>query len=115
MLHLREVAPWSDKREASRLRGADEGESWHAGAWNHHGTGDRQGGDLRNKRIPVADLRREWLQNAEFKAEYDALADEFTLALRQVGDGKDDARHNPGTHVQENEMPHEFGSTHQSR
>ena len=105
----------SGEREASWVLGIVQSALQPVLALDHHGIRVSQGGEMSNERILVADLGHEWLQDAEFKAEYDALVDEFALAMRQVGDGKDDARHNPGTHVQENEMPHEFGSTHQSR
>ena len=32
-----------------------------------------------DSRIPVDTLAREWLQDPDFRAEYDALADEFAL------------------------------------
>jgi ribosome-binding protein aMBF1 (putative translation factor) len=35
---------------------------------------------MSDRQIPVADLARGWLQDPEFRAEYDALEDEFALA-----------------------------------
>ncbi len=40
---------------------------------------------MSDNRIPPDDLAREWLQDPEFRAEYDALDDEFTLATALIG------------------------------
>ena len=37
-----------------------------------------------NARIPVDDLAREWLQDPEFRAAYDALDDQFALATALI-------------------------------
>jgi ribosome-binding protein aMBF1 (putative translation factor) len=39
---------------------------------------------MSDSRIPVGDLAREWLQDPEFRAEYDALEDEFALATALI-------------------------------
>lgn len=39
---------------------------------------------MSDSRIPVADLAREWLQDPAFRAEYDALEDEFALATALI-------------------------------
>lgn len=39
---------------------------------------------MSDERIFVADLGREWLKDAEFKAEFDALEDEFALAAALI-------------------------------
>lgn len=39
---------------------------------------------MSDSRIPVADLAREWLRDPEFRAEYDALESEFTLAAALI-------------------------------
>jgi ribosome-binding protein aMBF1 (putative translation factor) len=39
---------------------------------------------MSNSRIPVDDLAREWLQDPDFRAEYDALEDEFALAAALI-------------------------------
>ena len=39
---------------------------------------------MSNPQIPVDDLAREWLQDPEFRAEYDALEDEFALATALI-------------------------------
>jgi hypothetical protein len=39
---------------------------------------------MSDSRIPVDELAREWLQDPEFRAEYDALEDEFALATALI-------------------------------
>ena len=39
---------------------------------------------MSDSRIPVDDLAREWLQDPEFRAEYDALEDELALAMALI-------------------------------
>lgn len=43
-----------------------------------------KGGPMSDSRIPVDDLAREWLQDPEFRAEYDALEGEFALATALI-------------------------------
>jgi ribosome-binding protein aMBF1 (putative translation factor) len=39
---------------------------------------------MSERRIPVDELAREWLQDPEFRAEYDALEGEFALATALI-------------------------------
>ena len=39
---------------------------------------------MSDSRIPVDDLAKEWLQDPKFRAEYDALEDEFALATALI-------------------------------
>jgi hypothetical protein len=39
---------------------------------------------MSDSRIPVAELAREWLQDPEFRAEYDTLEDEDALATALI-------------------------------
>jgi ribosome-binding protein aMBF1 (putative translation factor) len=39
---------------------------------------------MSDSRIPVNGLAREWLQDPDFRAEYDALEDEFALATALI-------------------------------
>ena len=39
---------------------------------------------MSDRRIPVDELAREWQQDPEFRAEYEALDDEFTLATALI-------------------------------
>lgn len=65
-----------------------------------------------NERILIADLGREWLKDAEFKAEYDELAEEFASVTKRMAVGT--CCFESGEHPQseENEMPRGLGATH---
>lgn len=41
--------------------------------------------------IPVADLAKVWLKDSEFRAEYDALEDEFALVSASIEAGQQGA------------------------
>ncbi len=40
---------------------------------------------MSDRRIPVDELAREWRQDPDFRAEYEALDDEFALATALIG------------------------------
>jgi hypothetical protein len=66
---------------------------------------------MSNERILVADLGHKWLQDAEFKAEYDALSDEFALVTATGCEPE----HHSETWRQEIELPRNPGKTPQIR
>lgn len=59
--------------------------------------------------ILVADLGQEWLNDAEFKEEFDALADEFAQATARFTAGACEASPCEEPRVLENEIPLRLG------
>jgi hypothetical protein len=65
-----------------------------------------------NEQILAADLGREWLKDADFRAEYDALAEEFALATVQMTAGTCGFEWSENPQSEEYEMPRGLGMTH---